>query len=262
MKIKTLLFSAALGLAASSVLASPVKGDIAVIMANADAPDSFAWVALKTIDASTTINFTDSSYGNDSGSGFEAFHRFTEHLDAGGGGPLAWSHTSSLAAGTVITWDGTAWSTGSSSGSATIFSASGDQIFAYTGAITDAGGVSSYRGDSSAATYLAGINWANSAGWISSGAGSTSNSYLPAPLATGAQNLHAGNQDNARYNGPTSGTASELLTAINDPSNWQTDDAAAYTWDSGNFNVIPEPGAATLFLLGIGLLLRLRKRNS
>lgn len=260
MKSKWLAIAGAMALAAGTAGAALTQGDVAVVMANSDGNDTFAWVAFKQVDAGTTLKFTDSSYGNGDGGGLtEAMHRWTEHLDSGGGGPLTWSHTSALAAGTVVIWDGSAWSVGSAGGSKPNFATSGDQIFIYTGNIVeDVGNTSNYRGDASGAAYLFGANWANS-GWITTGAGSTNLSYVPASLT---ETVHLGGLDNYVYAGITTGTPASLLAAIKDPANWTGDDAAERTWSAGNFTIIPEPGTIGLVAMSLGAAALIRRRRA
>lgn len=261
MKATWLAIASAATLAASTAGAALMQGDVAVVMANADGNDGFAWVALKDITANTVLKFTDSSYGNgDAGGITETMHRWTEHLDSGGGGPLTWTHGSVVTAGTVITLDGatTAWSVGTAGGSRPNCANSGDQIFLYTGNIVeDVGNPSGYRGITSGADYLFGVNWANS-GWLTTGAGTPNNSYIPAGLT---ETVHLGNLDNYIYTGTMTGTPAELLAAISNSANWTSNDTTEQVWTSGNFSVIPEPGSALLVSLGLGVGAMIRRRR-
>lgn len=236
--------------------ASLIAGDVAVIAYRSDNPDTLAWVALADIAAGTTINFTDSSVSNN-------LFRWTEHLD--GGGPLTWSHVENVAAGTVISFktNTSAWSLGTIGGSLLGLSNDGDQIFAYTGAITDLGGGDAHRGDPSGAVMLYGLDFANG-GWLTSGASTAGESYVPAGIS-GASAVYVGNFDNGYYNGIVTGTPDALRNAIADPANWilsnAVQDPANWLADGATFAVIPEPESLTL--LGLALLLvrrRLRGR--
>jgi hypothetical protein len=102
------LLLAASGVSAHAALSA---GDLAIVAYNTDTTDSFAWVALTDIAANTTINFTDSSWQA------TAF-RPTEHLDVGG--PLTWTNTAALGAGSVVKFNGNVtktWSIGTGNAS-------------------------------------------------------------------------------------------------------------------------------------------------
>jgi hypothetical protein len=200
-------------------LAQLRAGDVAVIAYNTDTPDSFAWVSLCDIPPNTPIHFTNSSVSN-------GWFRWGDHLGRRvGPGPLSWISTNSLSAGSVVSWiAGTqkCWSVGSLSGGAMVFSAEGDQIFAYTGTIvSNAAGVSPWIGDATNAVVLFGLNFANK-GWDNvSGGGNTS--YIPPGLSVSAHTaVHAGNWDNGYYSGIRTGKVSELLTSIASLSNWNS----------------------------------------
>lgn len=263
MKKRVMFGLAALLAAAGSANATLGPGDIMFVAANADDAEGFAFVALAPITSGTSISFTDSSYGNNV-VGEEDKFRWTEHFSGSPLGPLVWTADTDLAVGTVVKFieNGTntgAFSTGTYTGLPSDFSTSGDQIFAYTGTVTDGGGASAYRGDTSGITFIGGFNWAN-AGWITSGAGSTSNSYLPASLAGGLAPTGP-DFDNLVYSGPTSfNSVAELRAALADFGNWTGDNATAYGTQSFPMQfTIPTPGAAAL--LGLGGLMALRRRR-
>lgn len=231
MKRLAILTTAAL--AAGSVNAAIITGDIAVIAANSHADDYFAWVALVDIPALTTIYFTDNGI-------------LSDNLLRTGEGSHSWSHSNDVSAGTVITMadivSATAWSlgTGSKSGGPNL-SMDGDQIIVYTG-------------DLSSPNYIFGVNFANS-GWTS-GATTANDSKAP------GENVHVGNFDNVLYIGTTSGTRQELLAAIENPINWTGSNSTKYTWTSGNF-IIPEPSTLGLLALAgvVGWIRRFRSRG-
>lgn len=199
------------------VYAQLQAGDVAIIAYNADAIDSFAWVAFRDIPPNTTIHFTNSSVSN-------GWFRWGDHLGrAVAPGPLNWTYTNTLKAGSVVSWiAGTqkCWNVGSLSGGGMTLSADGDQIFAYTGTISSNGlGASPWVGDVSNAVLLFGLNFANN-GWDSVNGG-VSTSFIPSGLSVSAQTaVHAGNWDNGYYSGSKTGKVSALLGAISLPANW------------------------------------------
>ena len=69
--ISLLSIALVLGSLADEADAALVAGDIAVIAYNSNGSDDFAWVALTSIAANTSIKFTDSSWqGTNPGSPF------------------------------------------------------------------------------------------------------------------------------------------------------------------------------------------------
>ncbi len=209
----------------SSAHAQLQTGDVAIIAVNTDDPDIFAWVALADIPANTIINFTDASVSN-------GHFRWSEHLGpaVGAPGPLSWSHTNAVAAGTVIQWRmniATNWSLGQCAGARPQLTYDGDQLFAYVGAISSNPAFASpWQGDPAGATLLFGLNFANT-GWNNTNGGDTKTSFIPCGLSTGACTaVHATSSRDAYYNGPCTGTVGQLLHAIADTNNWVTGNAA------------------------------------
>ncbi len=204
---------------AGPAMAQLGAGGIAVVAVNTDG-DEFAWVALRTIPANTTVCFTDSSISN-------GCFRWTEHLgDAVLPGPLTWCHTNALPAGTVVTWaagDTLEWSLGSSGGRVPDLSSDGDQLFVYCGTVTQReGDVSVWRGAMDAVTMIFGLNVANG-GWDNVTGGSTTTSFVPPGLSTNTGTaVHVGNRDNGYYCGIRDGTAAQLLKAMSASTNWMT----------------------------------------
>ncbi len=195
-------------------------GDLAVVAYNTAGMDSFAWVALRDMPQGTVIHFTSSSVSN-------GWFRWGDHLGrAVAPGPLTWTSTNLVKAGSVISWiSGTqkCWSVGSLSGGAPALSSSGDQIFAYTGMVaSNSAGRAPWSGDPAQALMLYGLNFANE-GWDNVTGGGANTSFIPPGLSIEARTaVHAGNQRNAFYAGPCSGTVSRLLSAISNSSNWVT----------------------------------------
>ncbi|WP_414521180.1 ExeM/NucH family extracellular endonuclease, partial [Umezakia ovalisporum] len=182
------------------------QGDIAITAYNADGNDDFAWVTLVDIPANTLINFTDSSWQDN---GF----RTTEHLDSGG--PLTWTHTETVTAGTVIRWNGSTantWSLGTGSGSALALAVGGDQIFILTGTVASP-------------IFIYGAHFASATNWLTSGSNSTNTSNIPPGISVEAGTaFYAGNFDNGYYSGSTTGIKAELLAALANTANWTRTD--------------------------------------
>lgn len=202
------------------VWAALQPGDVAVIAYDTDTPDAFAWIAFRDLPSNTVIHFTSSSVSN-------GWFRWGDHLGrAVAPGPLSWTSTNPLPAGTVVSWvSGTqkCWSTGVLSGGAPTLSTDGDQIIAYTGTISsNAAGTYPWIGDCSQATLLYGLNFAN-AGWDNVTGGGPNTSFVPPGLSTAlATAVHVNNQDNGFYSGVTTGTPSDLRAALALPANWTT----------------------------------------
>jgi hypothetical protein len=195
-------------------------GDLAVVAYNTVGTDSFAWVALRDMPQGTVIHFTSACVSN-------GWFRWGDHIGRPvAPGPLTWTSTNGVKAGTVISWiSGTqkCWSAGAISGSAPALSSTGDQIFAYTGLIaSNSIGQAPWIGDPAQALMLYGLNFANE-GWDNVTGGNLITSFIPAGLSVAACTaVHAGNQRNAFYAGPCTGTVSRLLSAISNSSNWVT----------------------------------------
>lgn len=263
MKKSALVSMLAMLAAVGTAHAGMGPGDVFFVGANADEPENFAFVLLAPVSAGTSINFTDSSYGSD-GAGEGDKFRDTEHLNAGG--PFTWTATSDLAAGTVVKYIETAantgsFSTGSMAGTPSDFSTGGEQIFAYTGAVTEVLGGTTYRDDTSGTTFLGALGWGVPTGWLTSGIGPTSTSYLPAPLAGELASQVLSPLDNVYYSGPTSfASVAEARQALADPMNWTGDDVATFGMDHYPMRfTIPTPGS--IAPLGLGGLLGVRRRR-
>ncbi len=203
--------------AAMRVFAQLQAGDVAVVAYNTDTIDSFAWVAFRDIPPNTPIHFTNSSVSN-------GWFRWGDHLGrVAGPGPLTWTSTNVLPAGSVVSWvAGTqkCWSVGLLSGGGMTLSAEGDQIFAYTGTITyNVAGTAPWLGDATHAVMLFGLNFANS-GWDNVNGGVNS-SFVPAGVSMRSYTaVHVGNRDNGFYSGNRTGNVSELLRSIALTNHW------------------------------------------
>jgi hypothetical protein len=195
-------------------------GDLAVVAYNTAGTDSFAWVALRDMPQGTVIHFTSACVSN-------GWFRWGDHIGRSvQPGPLTWTSTNWVKAGSVITWiAGTqkCWSVGAISGGGPALSSTGDQLFAYTGLIaSNSAGRAPWIGDPAQALMVYGLNFANE-GWDNVTGGNLITSFIPAGLSVEACTaVHAGNQRNAFYAGPCSGTAPEILFTISNSSNWVT----------------------------------------
>lgn len=241
------LLLAAAGVNAHAALSA---GDLAIISYNTDTTDSFAWVALTDIAANTTINFTDSSWQA------TAF-RPTEHLDAGG--PLTWTNTSALVAGSVVKFNGNVtktWSIGSGNGATASLNLAtgGDQIFAFQGSKTTP-------------DFIFGLQFANASGIVAAPtvSNSTNTTNVPSALSeTAGTMFNAGNFDNGYYSGTTAGTKAELLVAFANQANWTRSDADQDTsnWATSiTVTPVPEPKNYAMFLAGLGLMGLIARRK-
>ncbi|MBL8892889.1 MAG: PEP-CTERM sorting domain-containing protein [Planctomycetaceae bacterium] len=273
-KISDLARSTRLAIVAAGVAlflshCASVNAGLLFIGANSDEAEHFAFVVTSDYSAGTVLNFTDSSYGS-SGVGESTRFRWTEHLGEATPGPLTLTLTTGLSVGQVVIYDdtdnrferpnGTVF--GTVSGAEMNFSNNGENLFAYQGTVTNLGGSSNYRGDSSGVTSFHGaFLWKDQAGWQTSGAGVSDNSYLP----VGTQQEFALNTtlDNVRYTGSrTFSNVADMIAAIKTASNWGgSDSVVSGTSDfGGDFTAVPEPSAMLLVgsIIGAGLLRRRR----
>ena len=195
-------------------------GDLAVVAYNTVGTDSFAWVALRDLPQGTVIHFVTACVSN-------GWFRWGDHLGRTvQPGPLTWTSTNGVKAGSVISWISSTqkcWSVGAISGGAPALSSTGDQIFAYTGTIvSNSAGRAPWIGDPAQARMVYGLNFANE-GWDNVTGGNLVTSFIPAGLSVSACTaVHVGNQRNAFYAGPCTGTVSKILSAISNSRNWVT----------------------------------------
>lgn len=198
-------------------------GDIAIVgyrMSATGAEDEIAFVSLKTMLPGTVLTFTDSKYTSNS----------QEQCDGG----IEWTSPTNqcLPAGTVITIETSTLvaNLGTTSGNSFGLSSTGDQIIVYTGS-------------AGAPTYMTALS---SNGWVATTTScGGSESMIPAALTNGVNALNAatapgntaGNAVNAYYNGPTTGTISQIRTNIMNPANWVASAAStpAQTWPAWSF---------------------------
>jgi hypothetical protein len=177
-----------------------LPGDLAIIGFNFDDPDELSFLLLIGITAGTEIKFTDNGVKSDGSL-------------RTGEGTYTWTADRDYAAGSVITLT----DVGNIS-----LSTSGDQIIAYQGIDTNP-------------TYLFALN-SESRGWQSD-ATSSNTSALPPGLVEGETAIALTEIDNAVYNGTTTGTKAELLTAITDTANWTGSNTSRQNLNFNSFTV-------------------------
>ncbi len=213
MKRAPLLLSLLLLSAPSSTTAQSLNpGDIAIIGANAVNPDEFSFVALVDIPSGTVIGFVDH--------GWLASGEFRTTEDE-----FFYTAASTISKGTVISVDTIVGSPR--------FAEAGDQLLAFQGTIASP-------------TFVYALNFFGSGVWQAD-ATSSQTSSLPAGLVNGfsAVAVNACSKNNHKYDGPTSGTRSELLTHIGNLNNWTCSELrqtflSSFTVTDGGGNSLPE----------------------
>lgn len=251
-------------------------GDLTIIGVNTSNPDSLTFVTWVPLAADTVIKFTDNGFLSSGSATLANNARGSEDV-------TIWKNTSgaTIAAGTVISINALAASTGSIVGGATnglinLSSTGGDQIFAYQSA-TDTGLRPGFASSDTTTTFsgnlLFGIHLRGSTGgvanatWLTIGAADSGSSYLPAELLLPGGNLSFGASAvvHAQYTGSRSGLGSLALykTLVNNPLNWTTGASGTTTLNLTAFTAIPEPFAAAS-LAGAAALagVTLRRRRS
>ncbi len=221
------------------------RGDIAIIQYSSDGDgdtvnETFAFVLLADVDATTTINFTDSGFNT-------AGQMITNETH------WTWTSGAALTAGTVVriydsvagdaSWNAQTASIGSvtSVGVQSGFASSGDQLIVYQGPVATTGSSPNLLfgasfGDDATANPLDATGW-NTNPPVDSGFGpDTSESQLPTALI-GYEIGFATEVDNGYYNTTAlqNGTPAAVLAAITNPANWITSNS--FQGDqSGNYN--------------------------
>ncbi|MCF7913045.1 MAG: hypothetical protein K9M99_10985 [Candidatus Cloacimonetes bacterium] len=188
------------------------SGDLAII--GLDTAEDFSFVAFVDMEAGTEIYFTDEEADGD----------YT--IGTGEGTVLYTSPAGGITAGIVITYNGNIDDFTITSDGEMALGNSGDGLLAYQG--TNVGTVS---------TFL------HAVGEDSGDIGS---------FPDGFSNYMTYGNDDGEYNGTRSGTASELMTAINNSSNWTTSGSGILPFDTTSF-IITGGSSASLTISHTGL---------
>ncbi len=215
-----------LGSMAQASLLNP--GDIAIVEAQGTG-DSFTWVALRDIPGGASFTWTDE--------GWQAAGGFLGYPTGEQGQNTITAPAEGIPAGTVNT---VSLASGLGNG--------GESVMFYDGTSDSAPTTNPGTG------LVWGINWGNG-GWKSD---TTTADKSALPTALIGFSTAAPNFAGVIYNGPLTGTQSQLISSIGNPSNWVS--YSGNNWTGGNFTVVPEPASIVLALIGLLGLIGLRRR--
>lgn len=194
-------------------------GDLAIIAVNTDAPKTVTFVVLADIPANTSISFTDNAWNA------------TTQTWRTGEGTIIWSHTSAVAAGTIVTLTVNVSPFSSTLGTITTntnfnLSASGDQILTYEGTVAPTSNAES--------TWLFGFSTEN---W--SYQNNTNSSDIPGALtgasvgmtssSTETDNAYFADGTSAQTTVNVSGTKSQLLQLFTDSNKYYINNSGPLT---------------------------------
>ncbi|MES2780573.1 MAG: hypothetical protein V4651_11805, partial [Bacteroidota bacterium] len=195
-------------------------GDIAVIGCNVSTTDAISFVALTSIPANTIIRFTDNGYSDAT-------------TQMGTEGYLVYTAPSTIAAGTVISWNngmtiaGTGWS--STAPSNFSLNTTGEQLFVYQGNWAVTGGTTN---------LLQGLMTGGT--WTTTGtvASVTINSYLPTALGANAVNFTDANAYYTNNTNNTTNTKASVYARSNVAVNWTTSASQIVSVPSWVFSIL------------------------
>ncbi len=188
----------------TSTTAPPVlPGDLAVIRVDA-IDENFTVVVLRALNEAQTAYWTDN--------GWKADNTFRDNEGAGTTDII----TANYAAGDTFDV--------ATSG----LNNAGEQLFLFRGTVANP-------------ALIYGLQWGSADGWVddATSAGTSADPAVTGGGLTADQTVELGLGARWIYEGPLTGTAAALLSAIANPGNWSTNDATA--WTGGSFNVTVEP---------------------
>lgn len=183
-------------------------GDIAITGFNSDNPDSFSFVLLTDITATTEIKFTDN--------GWQSSGNFYPNE-----GIVSWTTNEDMQCGTEIiifkslTTNPFRASLGDVVTTATPFAlnTNGDQILAY-------------QGDELTPTFIYALNF-DSTGWLDATTSQTT--ALPPGLTDSVNAINVGESDNGNYNCAVNNDVTAILSAVSATGNWSLSSTARST---------------------------------
>ncbi|MCB9235379.1 MAG: T9SS type A sorting domain-containing protein [Bacteroidia bacterium] len=223
-------------------------GDLAVVTMNSDAPDVWAFVTFVDLTVGTKILFTDNGYErgalNNVATGLFSNSEEVLELEVTG---------STIPAGTVITYDGSGpppYTTPSNFIHTMVatntfavppfkfdqFTASGDGIFIMQGTWNNGTVPGSSHDAFLTGTFIWGFN-AKPWELLSGSCNTTSCSRLPPQLA--CYNNGFAHIDNYSYknSAPKSGSLGQMVDALTNPANWDTDNTITFPSPTGPFTI-------------------------
>ena len=175
-------------------------GDIAILQYNADDPlKKIRFLALRSMEAGTEINFTDKGWSN---------NPFTMGFQ-GGEGIDTWTASDNIRCGDIVVVELINVSLGTG----------GDQLFAFQGA-------------ENSPNFLFGLNNEGTVWQVD--ATNQRNSALPNGLVNGETALALPERDNAKYIGAVTGSRGQILEEISNQANWLMSDFLILEF-TGNF---------------------------
>lgn len=229
-----------------------VAGDIAFIGWNTDSPDAYAFITLTDIPGGTKIYFTDKGLQNPTNWATSSEDTYLFTAPVGGiscGTTITITDTEGAGEGVSIagvTGATCVWIDGGTSKNFNL--SAGDQMIAYQ----TTSGIASTPTD---ATFIAGVHGDDGNGSPSTSldpvtkwnalspsiVAGVSRSEIPNGLTNGVNCVSlfpsiGAEEDNAKYTGSLTGTSSALRSAINDYTNWSTDNDTPFNISPGAYS--------------------------